>query len=402
MFSNTLLMAFRAIRQNLMRSALTILGIVIGTGAVVTLVTIGQGATKKVTDDIKSMGENLLMIHPGGPHRPGRSYTPGAPLELSDATAIRQEIRGAEYVAPTNQTGMVVIFGNTNWSTTITGTMSDLLHCRGYTIARGRTFTKSEETGMKPVCILGNTVAENLFGAADPLGQSLRVGKMPCTIIGLLKSKGQSMMGMDQDDIILLPIRVFQRRIAGQNNVSQISVSVSEDTSSTAVKRDIEFLMRERRHIGPNDPDDFTVRDLQEIISRVQETTSVMTALLSAIAAVSLLVGGIGIMNIMLVSVTERTREIGIRMAIGATRAEVRLQFLVEAAVLSGFGGLFGLIIGNVGAYFATQAMEMPYVPSPVITVVALFFSLGVGVLFGSLPAHRASKLDPMEALRHE
>jgi putative ABC transport system permease protein len=297
---------------------------------------------------------------------------------------------------------MVVISGNTNWSTTVTGTTSDLLHCRGYTVARGRTFTKSEETGMKPVCILGNTVSKNLFGGADPLGQSLRVGKMPCTVIGLLAAKGQNMMGMDQDDVILIPIRVFQRRIAGSNHVSQISVTVSERVSTTAVKRDIEFLMRERRRIAPSDPDDFTVRDLQEIISRVQETTSVMTALLSAIAAVSLLVGGIGIMNIMLVSVTERTREIGIRMAIGATRAEVRLQFLVEAAVLSGIGGFFGLVIGNLGAYFGTQAMAMPYVPSPFIALVALLFSLGVGVLFGSLPAHRASKLDPMEALRHE
>jgi putative ABC transport system permease protein len=402
MLSNTLLMALRAIRQNVMRSALTVLGIVIGVGSVAALVTIGQGAAAQVAQEIGSLGENLLMIRPGGFHRPGMPHTAASSLTLGDVQAIEREIKGAAYVAPSSGTMKVIIFGNANLSTTVTGTTGDYLPCRGYHIASGRTFTAAEAMGMKPVCILGATVVETLFGAVDPVGQRLRVGKMPCTVIGTLASKGENAMGMDQDDLVLMPIRVFQRRIAGNDDIDTISVSVSKDRSTSAVSRDIEALMRERRKVAPGADDDFDVRDLQEIATAIQGTTTVMTTLLSAIAAVSLLVGGIGIMNIMLVSVTERTREIGIRMAIGARRSEVRLQFLVEAAVLSGLGGLIGLLLGNGGAYVATRALDMPFIPSPVIAVVALAFSVGVGILFGSLPAHRASRLDPIEALRHE
>jgi putative ABC transport system permease protein len=402
MLSNTLLMALRAIRQNLMRSALTVLGIVIGVASVAALVTIGQGATEQVAREIGSMGENLLMIRSGAAHRPGMPHTPAPSLTLDDTAAIEREIRGIDHVAPSSGTMKVVIFGNANLSTSVTGTTGAYLPCRGYTIATGRTFTRSEETGMKPVCILGATVIENIFGAVEPVGQRLRVGKMPCTIIGTLASKGENAMGMDQDDVVLMPIRVFQRRVAGTDDIDRISVSVSEGHDTGVVTADIEALMRERRKVAPGATDDFQVRDLQEIASAIQGTTSVMTTLLSAIAAVSLLVGGIGIMNIMLVSVTERTREIGIRMAIGARRSEVRLQFLVEAAVLSGLGGLIGLGLGNGGAYVATRALGMPFIPSAVIAVVAVVFSIGVGILFGSLPAHRASRLDPIEALRHE
>lgn len=402
MLSNTVFMALRAIRQNLMRSALTVLGIVIGVASVAALVTIGQGATEQVTREISAMGENMLMVRPGAARRPGEAHSSAPPFSLEDAAAIQREITGIDYAAPSASSGMVVIFGNANWSTSVTGTTADYLSVIGFSLASGRTFTTSEETGMKPVCLIGATVKDKLFSSEEPIGQRLRIGKMPCTVIGTIAPKGQNAMGMDQDDIVLLPIRVFQRRIAGNDAVTRVSVTVSKNRSTAAVKSDIEGLMRERRSAQSGGTDDFEVRDLKEIASAMQQTTAVMTTLLSAIAAVSLLVGGIGIMNIMLVSVTERTREIGIRLAIGARRSEVRLQFLVEAAVLSGFGGIFGLVLGNGGAYLATQLLDMPFIPSPVIAVTALVFSVAVGVLFGSLPAHRASKLDPMEALRHE
>jgi len=296
----------------------------------------------------------------------------------------------------------IVVQGNTNWSTSVTGTTSAYLPCRSYDIAAGRSFTQTEDNGLKPACILGETVREKLFGNDEALGGIVRIGRTPCPVIGVMAPKGENTMGVDQDDVVLMPIRAFSRRIRGNDDVAQISVSVSDDRSTTAVKASIEALMRDRRQVSPGGMDDFEVRDMKEIASAISEATNVMTGLLSAIAAVSLLVGGIGIMNIMLVSVTERTREIGIRLAIGALRAEVRMQFLVEAAVLSGCGGILGLLLGNAGAYWATRSMDMPFIPSPSIAAVALLFSIGVGVLFGWLPAHRASRLDPMEALRHE
>jgi putative ABC transport system permease protein len=402
MISNTFFMALRAIRQNVMRSALTVLGIVIGVGSVVLLVTIGQGASMQVADEIGAMGENLLTLRPGAAHRPGEPSAAAPSLTVQDAEAVVREVNGVDFVAPSAASNMVVVYGNANWSTTVTGTTDSYFSCHGYRIDKGRDFVGGEEIGMKPVCVLGATVKEKLFGTEESLGKRIRIGKMPCSVIGTLQPKGQNSMGMDRDDIILVPVRVFQRRIAGNDTISRISITVSKNRSTAAVKADVESLMRERRGLISGATDNFEVRDLKEIASAMQQTTSVMTTLLSAIAAVSLLVGGIGIMNIMLVSVTERTREIGIRLAIGATRAEVRLQFLVEAAVLSGFGGLFGIGLGTGGAYLATKALDMPFIPSPMITAVALIFSVAVGILFGSLPAHRASRLDPMEALRHE
>ncbi len=402
MISNVFFMALSAIRQNLMRSALTVLGIVIGVASVVALVTIGQGAAEQVKGEISSMGENLLTLRSGAARRPGVAYMAAPSLSVDDAEAILREINGVEQAAPSASSGMVAVFGNSNWSTSVIGTTASYLLCRGFSIASGRAFTEAEDKGMSPVCIIGDTARKNLFEQEDPLGQRIRIGKLPCTIIGTLAPKGQNAMGADQDDVILTPIRVFQRRIAGNDNVWTVSISVSPNRTTSVVKAEIESLMRERRKAAPGTADDFEVRDLQEVAAAIQQTTSVMTTLLSAIAAVSLLVGGIGIMNIMLVSVTERTREIGIRLAIGAMRSEVRLQFLVEAAVLSGFGGIIGLLIGNGGAYAAAGFLVMPFVPSPTIAVVALIFSVFVGILFGSLPAHRASNLDPMEALRHE
>jgi putative ABC transport system permease protein len=282
------------------------------------------------------------------------------------------------------------------------GTTAEYLDCRSYKIDKGRIFSESEEAGGALVCLLGATVVKELFGGADPVGQRIRVGRVSCLIVGTLAAKGEAAMGMDQDDVALIPIRAFQRRVAGNDDVSRVDVSVADGQATASVRARIESLMRERRGVAAGAEDDFNVRDMQEIATAMQGTTTILTTLLSAIAAVSLLVGGIGIMNIMLVSVTERTREIGIRLAIGATGSEVMLQFLVEAAVLSGFGGIVGLVLGNAGAFAATRALDMPFVPSAPVAGLAFVFSVIVGIVFGYLPAKRASRLNPIEALRHE
>jgi len=395
-------MALRAIRRNAMRSFLTMLGIVIGVAAVVSLVTIGEGASQQVASEIGALGENLLTVRPGAERRPGGPRQAAEGFDLDDVAAIENEISGIDHVAPTASSKQVVVYGNTNWSTTVTGTTSDYLGCRGYSMEKGKIFTKAEDEGGRPLCILGATVVKELFGDNEALGQRIRVGKVSCQVTGTLVSKGQAAMGMDQDDIVLMPIRAFQRRIAGNDDVSSIEVSVNENRTTSVVRTQIESLMRERRNTAHGAADDFHVRDMQEIVSAMQETSSVLTILLSAIAAVSLLVGGIGIMNIMLVSVTERTREIGIRLAIGATGREVMLQFLVEAAVLSGLGGIFGLLLGNTGAVIATKALGLPYSPSVFIAAIAFVFSVFVGITFGFLPARKAARLNPMEALRYE
>jgi len=401
MLGNTLSMALRAIRRNVMRSALTILGIVIGVGAVVALVTIGQGATSQVKGEIGALGTNLLTVQ-GARHRPGAAPRASSPLSLEDVAAIEGEVGGIDHVAPVASSTALAVSANLNWSTSITGTTAEYLDCRSYKLASGRVFTQSEESSGALVCVLGATVATELFGGGDPVGQRIRVGRISCSVLGTLEAKGEAAMGMDQDNVVLIPIRAFHRRVAGKTDVARIEVSVAEGRSTTAVRAEIESLMRERRKVATGTEDDFSVRDMQEIASAMAGSTTVLTTLLSAIAAVSLLVGGIGIMNIMLVSVTERTREIGIRLALGATGSEVMLQFLVEAAALSGLGGFIGLVLGNTGALIATNALEMPFEPSVPLAAVAFAFSVLVGIVFGYLPARRASALNPIEALRHE
>jgi putative ABC transport system permease protein len=399
--ANTLFMALRAIRRNVMRSVLTILGIVIGVGAVVALVTIGQGATSQVQGQIGALGTNLLTVQ-GGRHRPGTAPTASQPLSLEDVAAIEAEVGGIDHLAPVASSNALAVNANLNWSTSVTGTTAEYLDCRGYRLVSGRTFSASEESAGALVCVLGATVAGELFGDGDPVGQRIRVGRISCSVLGTLAAKGEAAMGMDQDNLVLIPIRAFHRRVSGKTDVSRIEVSVADGRSTTAVRAEIESLMRERRKVAPGAEDDFSVRDMQEIASAMAGTTTVLTTLLSAIAAVSLLVGGIGIMNIMLVSVTERTREIGIRLAIGALGSEVMLQFLVEAAVLSGLGGFIGLVLGNAGALLATNALDMPFEPSVPLAILAFAFSVLVGIVFGWLPARRAAALNPIEALRHE
>jgi putative ABC transport system permease protein len=401
MLLGTLWMALSEIRRNAMRSFLTMLGIIIGVGSVIALVTIGDGTTASVKQSISSLGDNLLMVRPGA-HRRGPSRSVASSFEQADADAIRRDIAGAAAVAPSSSKQALVVYGNQNWSTSVTGSTEDFFVIRGFEIGDGRLINASDIKAGRAVCVIGSTPAKELFGSGDPLGESIRIGKFACQVVGVLASKGSGTMGTDNDDTIIMPLRTFQQRIVGNRDVSMIYVSVADDRSTSNVKLQIEALLRERRRIAPGADDDFSVRDVAEIIEMVSTTTAMLTALLAAIAGVSLLVGGIGIMNIMLVSVTERTREIGIRLAIGARGRDVLLQFLIEAVVLSTLGGFIGVALGVTGGWAATNAMEVPLVVSPTIVVISFAFSAFIGVLFGFLPARKAANLDPIDALRHE
>lgn len=403
MFLETILIAMREIRRNVMRSSLTILGIVIGVAAVITMVTVGDGATKQVAYEISSLGSNMLDVRPGQSFRGPGGTRSGAPMfKIADAEAIEREVAGLAGVAPITGKSVQAIYGNENWATNITGSTNSFLRVRNWVVSSGRQFTDGELRAGAAVCIIGATIRKQLFGEQDPVGHTIRLEKISCQVIGELKSKGQSGFGTDQDDFVLMPLRTVQRRIVGKNDISSISVSAQDGVSTEKVKEDIERLLRERRHLGKKEEDDFNVRDMQEIVKTLTGTTRLLTALLGAVAAVSLLVGGIGIMNIMLVSVTERTREIGIRLAIGAMEKQVLMQFLIEAVVLSCFGGIIGIILGIAAAAAGASALKVPLIFNIGIIVIAFVFSAAVGVVFGFFPARKAALLDPIEALRHE
>jgi len=401
MFGNALLLALRAIRRNLMRSTLTTLGIVIGVAAVIVMVTIGAGATAEVSAQIQSLGSNLLFVSPGQRMGPG-ARVPGKPFTVDDAEAIARELPSVAAVAPTSDTGKAVIYGNRNWNTVITGTDNNYFTVRDRTFALGRAFTENEVKGGRTVCVIGQTVRSELYGAQDPVGNQIRIQGISCKVIGVLAAKGQTAGGQDQDDLVVMPLKAYWRRVAGNRKVERLQVSARDGYPTARVQKDIEALLRERRHIGPTEDDDFSVFDLSEVTQTLTGTTQILTTLLGAVAAVSLLVGGIGIMNIMLVSVTERTREIGIRLAVGAREREVLLQFLVEAVVLSSFGGLVGIVLALLGSWGLTHVMGLPFVLRGGVVVVAFLFSAVVGVGFGFFPARKAARLDPIEALRYE
>ncbi len=401
MFGETLKLALRAIRRNLLRSFLTVLGVVIGVAAVIAMVTIGNGTTAQVTAEISKLGTNLLFVRPGQ-FGPGRAATDAKKFTIRDLDAIREQIPGLRAVAAINQSSQTVVFSGQSRQTTIIGSGNDYLVAQNWELASGRSFLPSEERGGQAVCIIGETVRSRLFGSTPAVDQTIRVGNVACQVIGLLDKKGQSGMGSDQDDVVMMPLKVFQRRIGGSTDISSIMLSAEDGVSTAKVQADVERLLRERRKIIAGRDDDFTVNDMTQMAATLTGTTTLMTGLLGAVAAVSLLVGGIGIMNIMLVSVTERTREIGIRLAIGAVERQVLTQFLVEAVTLSVFGGVVGIALGLGIAYTAVTLMSVPFVASPSIILLAFAFSAAIGMVFGYFPARRAAQMNPIDALRHE
>ncbi len=402
MFFETSRLALRAISRNLLRSILTVLGVVIGVAAVIAMVTIGNGTTEQVKSELSRLGTNMLFVRPGQ-FGPGRASTEAKRFDDRDVEAIRNQISGIRAVAPQNRSSAAtVIFGGKNHQTSVIGTTNDYLIAQDWTIALGRDFQPAEDRGGQIGCIIGETVRQELFGAENPVGQTIRVSNISCPVIGVLARKGQSGLGDDQDDTIIMPLKIHQRRIGGTTTISSIMVSAQDGVSTAKVQSDLQNLLRERRRINIGREDDFTVNDMTQIASAMTGTTTLLTGLLGAVAAVSLLVGGIGIMNIMLVSVTERTREIGIRLAIGALEKQVLTQFLVEAVMLSAFGGIVGILTGLGLAYAVVSFLNVPFVTSPSIIFLAFAFSAAIGVIFGYFPARRAASLSPIEALRHE
>ena len=401
MLGNALLLAFRELRRNVMRSLLTMLGIIIGVAAVIVVVTLGSGATQQVSQQVASLGSNLLMISVG--KRMGPGQTSGAEaFKIADAEALARDVYGLAAIAPVASGSTTAIYANENWSTNVSGSTEDFFTVSNQPVAEGRLFSASEARSGSSVCVIGQTVATKLFSSQNPLNKRIRLQKLSCEVIGVLKAKGQSTMGTDQDDLVVIPIRTYQRRIAGNQDVNLIKISMKDNVNTDQVKHAIEGIMRTRRHLASTDENNFNVMDMKEIATMLSSTTQTMTGMLSAVGAVSLLVGGIGIMNIMLVSVTERTREIGIRLAIGALGKEVLLQFLVEAVVLSSFGGFIGIVLALGTALALSGVLQVPFVFQGSIVITAFLFSATVGVIFGYFPARKAARLDPIEALRHE
>ena len=403
MLLNALLLALRAIRRNLMRSFLTVLGVVIGVAAVITMVTLGNVATRMVSDQISSLGSNLLILRPGQQVGPGRDSAGAQNFKLADVDAIASQIPSLRAVAPVVGSKVTLVAGNQNWQSQVNGTTQAYFTAGTWTLALGRGFDEEEEAAGKAVCIIGHTVRKQLFSKVSPIGNEIRVKNFSCQIIGVLRAKGQGAMGQDQDDVVLMPVRTVQRRLIGNvTDVSTLMLSLRDGVAAAPVMEQIRKLMRERRKLAENADDDFHVMETKQIAETLSGTIRTMTGLLGAVAAVSLLVGGIGIMNIMLVSVTERTREIGIRLAIGALEHEVLLQFLIEAVALSALGGLVGILLAFLVCLGLTPLMHMPFLFNPGINLLAFVFSGLIGIVFGYMPARRAASLDPIVALRFE
>jgi putative ABC transport system permease protein len=397
--------AMRALARNKLRSILTMLGIIIGVGAVIAMVSVGQGAQQQAQQQIAAMGSNMLFVQSGTVNRGGMRMGWGATKTLiyEDMVAILRECPSVKAAAPGSQATAQVVFGNDNWSTTVNGTEPQYFDIRSWPVAEGSSFSQDDVSMAANVAVIGETVRKNLFGATDPIGETVRINNLPFKVVGLLIAKGTSAaMGQDQDDIILVPITTLQKKITGQDWLRWIMVSaVSKDASYTA-QQQITALLRDRHRIRSAQDDDFFVRNLADMADLADQNARLFTILLGSIASISLLVGGIGIMNIMLVSVTERTREIGIRMAIGATEGDVQQQFLIEAVVLSIVGGAVGILSGMGASYLITQTLGWPVLVSPTAIVAAVLFSMAVGVFFGFYPARKAARLDPIEALRYE
>ena len=406
-FKSTLIMAIRSLKINKMRSILTSLGIIIGVSAVIIMLAVGTGASKKIAKDMESMGSNLLMIRSAsatsGGVRMGFGTKPS--LTLKDADAIEKSARGVLAVAPYSSGTAQLTYGNQNWSTTIGGTTASYLFIRNYEILTGRNFIPEDIKNNTKVAIIGNTVANELFGDVDPINKTMRIGNVPFKIIALLKTKGQSGMGMDQDDLVFIPITTAQKKVFGTDfpgSIKMINVKAQSDEVMQTTEEDIDEILTKRHNIGKTQEKDFEIRNLAQMQETIKSSAKTMSILLGAIASVSLIVGGIGIMNIMLVSVTERTTEIGIRMAIGAKASDIRIQFLIESFLLSVIGGVIGVLIGVTGAKAIQIFSDMSIAISGFSIALSLGFSGAIGVLFGYYPAYKASLLNPIDALRYE
>jgi putative ABC transport system permease protein len=390
-----------------MRSALTMLGIIIGVSAVIIMLAVGTGVSRKISSQISSIGSNLIIVLPGSTTQGGVRIGGGSQSTLTqaDAEAILKECSAVAMVAPMHNGTAQVVFGNQNWATTIQGTTPGILEVKDCGLVAGRNMNDQDIRSATKVCLLGQTVVDNLFGSMNPIGQIIRIRKVPFTVIGVLESKGQSLGGQDQDDTVIVPLTTAQRTLFGRTIpglVRMIMVKARSTEDLSLAEQQVTELLRQRHRIGPNKEDDFTVRNLTQMLQMAEQTTNTLTLLLAAIASVSLLVGGIGIMNIMLVSVTERTREIGIRMAVGAKTWDIRIQFIIEALTLSMIGGITGIIIGSGGSVFLSEVFDFPSVVSLLSVLLSFGFSALVGISFGFYPAYKASLLNPIDALRFE
>ena len=407
MLFSVFMLALHSVQRNMLRSFLTILGIVIGVSAVITMVTLGNGATQAIETQITSLGTNLLLVNPGqrGPGGGSGGSGAGVPhFTEADALAIQSQIGGVAAVAPQGRAAVTVVANGRNWVTSVTGSTNQWFETGNWKVTSGRIFTDDEQRAGAAVCLIGETVRREIYGGSagrTGLGELLRIKQFSCTVIGILAAKGQGGMG-DQDDTVVVPLHTLQRRVTGSRRVDSLAVSMEDGTDSVPLKAALRQLMRERRKLAETDDDNFNIFDTQQLAETLSSTMGVLTSLLGAVAAVSLLVGGIGIMNIMLVSVTERTREIGLRLAVGALEKEVLLQFLIEAVVLSALGGLIGVVIATAASYGLAGVMNVPYAFDPTINLLSLVFSAFIGVIFGYFPARRAARMDPIEALRHE
>jgi putative ABC transport system permease protein len=402
MLGTTFILALREIRRHILRSFLTTLGIIIGVASVVTMVTLGNSATASVQDQIATLGTNLLTVRPGQGFGRGGGGPPPRLFDEDDVNAVRSQIGGIIAVAPQATIGVTAIFEAQNWTTTVTGTTNDYFAAANIELDAGRIFTDPELVAGKSVCVIGSTVKTNLFKDSDPLGKQFRLKDISCEVIGVLATRGQGGFGQDQDDQVVMPIKAAMRRLTGNRDIRTFQVAVDENYDTKAVSASVTKLLRERRKLEDGTDDDFNIFDSKQLSDTLADTTKTLTALLGTVAAVSLIVGGIGIMNIMLVSVTERTREIGIRLAIGAVQREVLMQFLVEAVALSCLGGLVGLILALGATYGLSGVMGVPFAFDWQINLLAFAFSAAIGIIFGYFPARRAASLNPIDALRHE
>jgi putative ABC transport system permease protein len=399
--------AFRSLRANKMRSILTMLGMIIGVAAVIIMVAIGEGANQRISAQIASVGSNLLLVLPGSTTSSGLRMGSGGAvtLTMSDARAIGKELSSVRAASPTSRSTGPIVYGNQNWTTVLQGGWPEFLEMRDWNVVSGRNFTSQESEAAAKVCLLGQTVAENLFGSEDPVGKIVRIWSSPFTVVGILDRKGQSPQGQDQDDTVVLPVDTLQKKLSRggrPGTASAIMVQAIDGDRVKEAEQQVIGLLRQRHRIGQGEIEDFTVRNLSEMLALAESATRTMSMLLGGIASVSLLVGGIGIMNIMLVSVTERTREIGIRMAVGARGRDILSQFLIEAVMLSLAGGTVGILLGAGGAVLTSQFAGWTAVISPAAVFLAFGFSAAVGVFFGFYPARKASRMDPIEALRYE